>query len=356
MPGNGSASASYGPLRPSRTAASHRPDGRADRVHAGRADPVRHVARRHPAASGLFARRLDRLGIRLGIHEAVLGPNALAADAPELSSGLTATWRGEPGVGVGVLLGSNIFNLAAMVGVKRPPGRQCPGSERPALSPSKGALPPSLRPPSPRWCSSTGARAVDRAVVFAAGAVPYLILLARGTFHGPLPPREPSAPVIDARSPAGRVTQVIGIFVREIPALVAIVVGAVGMVYSAVLVAGRWGVPRPLVGLLLLATLTSLPNAYTADRLGLAGRGAALVSEALNSNTINLSIGILVPSVIVSAAHGGHGFALDYIWMVAVTIATLALVGRRGGAGRIAGAAIVASYIAYVAVRIATTS
>ena len=197
-------------------------------------------------------------------------------------------------------------------------------------------------------------------VVFAAGAAPYLVLLARGTFHGPLPPREPvtagAPPPVDARSAAGRVTQVVGLFVREIPALVAIVVGSIGMVYSAVLVAGRWGVPRPLVGLLLLATLTSLPNAYTAIRLGLAGRGAALVSEALNSNTINLSIGILVPAVIVSAARGGGGFGLDYLWMVAVTVATLALVGKRNGAGRLAGAAIVGSYVAYVAVRIATTA
>jgi len=38
-----------------------------------------------------------------------------------------------------------------------------------------------------------------------------------------------------------------------------------------------------------------------------------------------------------------------------VTFAMLVLVGRRAGAGRLAGAAIVASYIAYVAVRIATT-
>jgi cation:H+ antiporter len=306
------------------------------------------------AASGLFARRLDRLGIRLGIHEAVLGLlTALAADAPELSSGLTAMLRGEPGVGVGVLLGSNIFNLAAMVGVSA----LLAGSvrlERPALA-LEGAF-ALFATAVTAAVLFTGLEPWIALVVFAAGAVPYLILLARGTFHGPLPPREPSAPVIDARSAAGRVTQVIGLFVREIPALVVIVVGAVGMVYSAVLVAGRWGVPRPLVGLLLLATLTSLPNAYTAIRLGLAGRGAALVSEALNSNTINLSIGILVPSVIVSSASGGHGFALDYIWMVAVTIATLALVGRRGGAGRIAGAAIVASYIAYVAVRVATTS
>ncbi len=305
------------------------------------------------AASGLFARRLDRLGIRLGIHEAVLGLlTALAADAPELSSGLTAMLRGEPGVGVGVLLGSNIFNLAAMVGVSA----LLAGSvrlERPALA-LEGAF-ALFATAVTAAVLFTGLEPWIALVVFAAGAVPYLILLARGTFHGPLPPRESSAPVIDARSAAGRVTQVIGLFVREIPALVVIVVGAVGMVYSAVLVAGRWGVPRPLVGLLLLATLTSLPNAYTAIRLGLAGRGAALVSEALNSNTINLSMGILVPSVIVSSASGGHGFALDYIWMVAVTIATLALVGRRGGAGRLAGAAIVASYIAYVAVRVATT-
>jgi cation:H+ antiporter len=309
-------------------------------------------------ASALFARRLDRLGMRLGIHEAVLGLlTALAADAPELSSGLTAMLRGEPGVGVGVLLGSNIFNLAAMVGVSA----LLAGSvrlERPALA-LEGAF--ALFATAVTGAVLFAGLAPGIAlVVFAAGAAPYLVLLARGTFHGPLPPREPvtegAPPPVDARSAARRVTQVVGLFVREIPALVAIVVGSIGMVYSAVLVAGRWGVPRPLVGLLLLATLTSLPNAYTAIRLGLAGRGAALVSEALNSNTINLSIGILVPAVIVSAARGGGGFGLDYLWMVAVTVATLALVGKRNGAGRLAGAAIVGSYVAYVAVRIATTA
>jgi cation:H+ antiporter len=310
------------------------------------------------AASGLFARRLDRLGARLGIHEAVLGLlTALAADAPELSSGLTAMLRGERGVGMGVLIGSNIFNLAAMVGMSA----LLAGSVRlegPALA-LEGAF-------------ALFATGVTAAVlfaglapwiglaVFAAGAVPYVVLLARGTFHGPLPPREPRAAEspgrsLDPRAAAGRAAQVAALFVRELPAVVVIVVGSVGMVYSAVLLAGRFGVPRPLVGLLLLATLTSLPNAYTAIRLGLAGRGAALVSEALNSNTINLAFGVLVPAVVISSASSGQGFALDYLWMVGVTVGTLALVGRRGGAGRLAGAAIVASYAAYVAVRIATT-
>ncbi len=300
-------------------------------------------------AAAVFARRLDRLGVHLGIPEAVLGLlTALAADAPELSSGLTAMLRGEPGVGVGVLLGSNVFNIAAMFGMS-------------ALIAGRVRL--DRRPLALEGAFALFATAVTAGVLFggvppwaalavlAAGTVPYLVLLARGTFHGPPPPRAPRL----ERSAAGSTTQVLALFARELPAVGVIVVGSIGMVYSAVLLADRYGLPHPLVGLLILATMTSLPNASTAIRLGLADRGAALVSETLNSNTINLAIGIVLPAVFITAARAPKGFALDFVWMVAVTLAMLALVGRRNGAGRLAGAAIVASYIAYVVVRIATT-
>lgn len=307
------------------------------------------------AAAALFARRLDRLGGRLGIHEAVLGLlTALAADAPELSSGMTAMLRGQRGVGVGVLLGSNVFNIAAMVGVSALLSGGV-ALARPALA-LEGAFAlfavavggGVLYGVVPSWA------ALALLVVW---TVPYLVLLAKGTFHGPLPPepRAPSAPIRwpGARAAAGRTAQVAALFVRELPAVGVIVVGSVGMVDSAVTLAGRYGMPRPLVGLLVLATATSLPNAFTAIRLGLAGRGAALVSETLNSNTINLAAGLVLASVIISIAHGG--FVLDYAWMLAETVAMLVLVGRRGGAGRGAGALLIASYVAYVVVRVATT-
>ena len=298
------------------------------------------------AAAGLFARRLDRLGVRLGIPEAVLGLlTALAADGPELSSGLTAMVRGERGVGVGVLLGSNVFNIAAMVGVSALlAGR---------VRLDRGAL-------LVEGAFALFATAVTAGVLFgrlpawaavallAAGTAPYLVVLARGHVSRPVTAAAPAATACGLR-------QVIALFVRELPALAVIVIGSVGMVYTAVLLAGRYGVPRPLVGLLILATMTSLPNASTAIRLGLAGRGEALVSETLNSNTINLAFGIVVPALFVTAARAPSGFELDFVWMLAVTLAMLVLVGRRAGAGRLAGAAIVASYIAYVAVRIATT-
>ena len=54
------------------------------------------------AASWLLVSRLERLGERAGFSEAWLGlVAALAADAPEITSAVTALARGQPSVGPG---------------------------------------------------------------------------------------------------------------------------------------------------------------------------------------------------------------------------------------------------------------
>src|SRR5437868_9854444 len=69
-------------------------------------------------ASAVFARRLDHIGLRLGLPEALLGLlTALAADAPEISSAIAALVQHNHAVAVGVVVGSNAFNLAAMLGL-----------------------------------------------------------------------------------------------------------------------------------------------------------------------------------------------------------------------------------------------
>ena len=70
------------------------------------------------AASWLLVSRLERLGERAGFSEAWLGlVAALAADAPEITSAVTALARGQASVGAGVIIGSNVFNLAALLGL-----------------------------------------------------------------------------------------------------------------------------------------------------------------------------------------------------------------------------------------------
>ena len=62
--------------------------------------------------------RLERVGARLGLSEGLLGLlAALAADAPEITAAVTAIARHDPRIGAGVVIGSNVFNLAALLGL-----------------------------------------------------------------------------------------------------------------------------------------------------------------------------------------------------------------------------------------------
>ena len=68
--------------------------------------------------SFVLVARLERVGERLGLSEALLGMvAALAADAPEITSAFTAIAHHQQRIGAGVVIGSNVFNLAALLGL-----------------------------------------------------------------------------------------------------------------------------------------------------------------------------------------------------------------------------------------------
>jgi cation:H+ antiporter len=131
-----------------------------------------------------------------------------------------------------------------------------------------------------------------------------------------------------------------------------ILLGSVGMVQTALSLGDHWGISRELVGVLVLAPLTSLPNALTGVRLGLARRGAALVSETLNSNTINLVAGVVAPALIVSLTALSSTGKLDLGVMAVMTVTTLLLLAARGGMRRAGGGALVLLYCAFVAIQL----
>src|SRR5438045_9503182 len=66
------------------------------------------------AASAVFARRLDHIGLRLGLPEAILGLlTALAADAPELAPAVTALAASRHEIAVGAVVGPSARNPTA---------------------------------------------------------------------------------------------------------------------------------------------------------------------------------------------------------------------------------------------------
>jgi len=70
------------------------------------------------ATSWLLVSRLERIGARIGLSEALLGMlAALASDAPEITASVTALAGHHSRIGAGVVIGSNVFNLAALLGL-----------------------------------------------------------------------------------------------------------------------------------------------------------------------------------------------------------------------------------------------
>jgi cation:H+ antiporter len=289
-------------------------------------------------AAGFFARRLDRVGGRLGLPEAVLGLlTALAADGPELTSAMVALAKGAGAVSLGVLLGSNVFNLAAMVGLSALlAGRVRLRREALVLEGGVGLVVLLLASALVLGFLSP----VLAAVVLTCVLAPYVALLFRGSsavLHSPeRPPSEHAGPL-------WRLAVLIPVD------LALIVLGSTAMVECALSLSDHWHWSRSLVGVLVLGPLTSLPNAFTAVRLGLADRGAALVSETTNSNTVNLFAGVVLPALFVSVARATTGVKLELGWLVVMTVVTLLLLGSRRGLGRLGGVALIAFYVAFVA-------
>lgn len=333
------------------------------------------------AASEVLVRGLDQLGVRFRLQEGLLGLlTALGADAPEISSALLSLHAGAADLGVGVVLGSNIFNLAALLGLGafvaghirvRRIGLALNGSMVVVTTLLAGGLLVGVLPP---------VLAVLLMLLF---FIPYVVILAlqpHQVDHLPVPHRaarllvlaveeishEVKAPHVTLEpsltdrgrdqgasrtegEPAAerwRPLLLIG------PALLVIVLASDGMVVAAVNLAAHWGLPSGLMGAVVLAGLTSLPNAYAAVRLALAQRGSAVVSEAFNSNTINMLAGVCLPALVLNLAGADGSARFDLLWLLGMSGVTIALLARRRGLTRAGGAAIITLYVLFVALRL----
>jgi len=310
-------------------------------------------------ASSLFAGRLDHIGLRLGLPETLLGLlTALAADAPELASAVTALVENRHEVAVGVAVGASVFNLAAMLGLSAVvTARIRTRHEVLELEAFVGL-----------WLIAVAGLVAagvlggtTAAVLVGVVAVPYVAILAAGPRLTRRLPIGPAESRFLGRSfgeqhrqlkPLDSRREVVQIVLVLVVALCLIVAGSIGAVRAATSLADRWSVPESLVGAVVLAVLTALPNAWTGIRFGLQHRGSALMSETLNSNSINVVAGIALPAALGTLVTFSQLDVFNLVWLFAMTAAALVLFGRRGGAGRRAGAFLIVLYAVFVVVQV----
>lgn len=304
------------------------------------------------AASWLLVTRLERIGANIGLSEALLGiVAALAADSPEITSAVTALVGGHARIGAGVVLGSNVFNLAVLLGLGAIAAGRIALHRRVLLFEGGTAL---LIAAIALAVVVAGLPAAAGVLACAIVLIPYVAISSGPGGQGWLPAKWRAwfaeavaeeeielAGGLDEQ-PAHRADLLIA------ATAVLVVIGAsVAMEQTGSTFGSRHGLPEIIVGGLVLAGVTSLPNAVSAIYLARRGRGAATLSTALNSNALNIVAGLLIPAAIVGLGARSGQTELIATWYAGFTIAVLGLALAGAGLRRTGGTAIVLGYVVF---------
>jgi cation:H+ antiporter len=314
--------------------------------------------------SWLLVSRLERVGERLALSEALLGMvAAVAADAPEITAAITALVHHQATIGAGVVLGSNVFNLAALLGLGAVVAGRIDLHRKVVLLGGSVAMLVAVS----SLFSVGGQLPVGAGLaIVVAILVPYIVLLgAHRRILGRFGPTTRwaawlSAAIVEEeteleeaihpRRGTGRDALLGG------AALVVVVAASVAMERGAASLGVHFAVPEIIVGGLVLAAVTSLPNAVSAIYLARRGRGAATLSTALNSNSLNVTAGLLIPAAIIGLANPSGSGLLVAGWYVGLTALTLVLAYSGRGLGHTSGTLIIGTYGLFVVLLLITSS
>lgn len=306
-------------------------------------------------SSAVLSRRLDRVGTHLGFSEGLLGLlTALGADSPEIATAVTALVGGQHDLGSGVIFGSNLFNLAALFGLGAlVAGRISCGWATLLLNAGVAVAITAVL----AWQKLTNIAPLIPGALLALIVLPYVAVLAvkpsqlRQNFIPAFATRWLQAAAQDPEVNAGRERFPTAPSWAEtlaiVPLLAMVVLSSIGMVRAAGVLAAAFGISDVVLGTLILATLTGIPNAVAAVRLAIQGRGGAVVSETFNSNSLNLIVGAYLPTLFVAMQplSGTGRFALW--WLLGGTVLATLLFLRRAVLTRWEGGLLITGYAVF---------
>lgn len=295
----------------------------------------------------LLVRAASQLALLARVSPAVIGLTVVAAGTsmPELVVSVQSAWEGSPGLAVGNVVGSNIFNIALILGVA-------------ALIRPLRIRADSVRLEWPvMWLASLqlvllardglvdrfeGLCLVSALVAFIA----YTVWLARRNLApiGSQPPDALARPTGSALRALLINGLVLGIGVGLL------VLGADTLVKGAVEVATGLGISETVIGLTIVAAGTSAPELAASAVASFRGKDDIAVANVLGSNIFNV-LGIAgTTSIVLPLPVPGEIVARDGWWMLGFSMLLLPLMRTGLRIRRAEGALLLVGFLGYVGV------
>jgi cation:H+ antiporter len=316
------------------------------------------------SAAAWFTRRLEALCDRLDLSAGMLSIlSAIGANIPNYVASIVAIANGQQDVGLGIIIGSNIYNLAIILGIS---ALAAPGSHGIRLQLKEKhdvliiayyafaitltTLVAILLLPRTSFAAPLYAKLLTLVPVILALILTLAIFgsLVLHIVQRPHPSHVESIPKQEESKPGPSSISLKRLIAEVLFALVIALGGVIVMVQSGEQLTADMHMPAVLAGLLVLAVATSLPNTVVAVILVRTGRMAACVEEIFSSNSINAALGIALPLLLWRTLLQDHLLlALDGPFIVVLTVGIIVCI-RMSRLNRIAGLLLLLSYVVWV--------
>ncbi|MGB5625235.1 MAG: calcium/sodium antiporter [Woeseiaceae bacterium] len=280
----------------------------------------------------------------LGVAPLMIGLTvvAFATSAPEILVSIVASIEKQPGLAVGNAIGSNIVNIGLVLGVTAlirpiPIESETLRREMPALL-AVTLLTVSL-------FLDTYLSRMD-GLVMLTGLVIVMVWLARLGMRSAA--NDPISREFEAEIPTD-VSMTMAI-VWLIVGLATLLVGAELLVNGAIGVATQLGISEVVIGILVVALGTSLPELAVSLASALKGEYGLAIGNIVGSNIFNLLAVIGIAAAIEPAALPPTVLSLHIFVMVAFTLVLFAMTydyDERSELSRLEGLALLAAFLAY---------
>jgi cation:H+ antiporter len=283
------------------------------------------------------------IALRLHLSPLVVGLTIVAfgTSAPELLISIQSALKGSPDIATGNVIGSNICNLALVLGLAA------------VINPVK-VKSESIRIDWPMTMGSSvllyilileGLIDSLEGVVFVVILVTYIVLIIRK-----------SRADIRNQKLAGDDTDLPDAPTKQIwKDIVFILLGFIGLYYGSEWFVGsvrtlaiEIGVEERIVGLTLVALGTSLPEMVTAAVASFKGHADLAIGNLMGSNIFNILCILGITSIIKPISIHAEILNKDIIWMLVITLLVLPLMVIKKQVGRVDGIILLLFYLIYI--------
>jgi len=291
---------------------------------------------------------------RWGVSELVIGLTVVAfgTSAPELAITVTAAVGGSTELAIGNVVGSNIFNILAIIGITAmikpiPIGRSTMDNELPMVLLSSIAL---LAIGNGAFLDGEATADISRVdgillLLFFAIFMRYTFIQARKGEEHDLPAASDDGSATAPAKTMGGAKAALWI----VGGLALLIFGGDIFVKGASALASAMGVSEAVIGLTIVAIGTSLPELVTSVMAAVKGHSDLAVGNVIGSNIFNIFMVAGAGAVVRPLQFGAIG-NVDLLVLTAASALFWAM-GRWGGGSRVytrpEGAILAAGYIAY---------